>query len=316
MRILLDVFLLILGFALLIKSAEVFVNASVDIARRLKVPNLVIGLTIMAMGTSAPELMISVSAAIRGSGDLAVANVVGSNIFNLIFIVGICAVIYPIDIKLKEIARDYWVSAAATILLLVVVMVFSDHIPPFVSFILLAGFITYMFVVVRHAQKNKIEENDAPRDSVKPKPLVLSIFLAALGAAVIVGGGYLTVFSAVNIALAIGVTERVIGLTIVAIGTSLPELVTTIIACRKREGEFALGFIIGSNIFNIMFVLGVAGLITTLTVERGALFDLVFLTAGTLVFFLFARTGRRLSRVEGLLMALVYVIYMVMILLL
>jgi cation:H+ antiporter len=316
MRILIDVFLLILGFVLLVKSAEIFVNASVEIAKRLKIPNMVIALTVVAMGTSAPELVISVSAAIGGSGDLAVANVVGSNIFNLMFIVGFCALLFPIDVKLRVISRDYWVSVAATVFLLVIVIVFNDTMPRFASLILLLGFVTYMVVVVRHALKNKIDEDNTDKNAIKPKPLAQSIIFAVLGAAIIIGGGQLTVSSAVNIALTLGITERVIGLTIVAMGTSLPELVTTLIACRKKEGEFALGFIIGSSIFNIMFVLGLAGLITPLTIESGVVFDLMILTAGTLTFFLFAYSSRRVVRVEGFTMVMIYAAYMVFVLLL
>ena len=316
MNILLDVFFLVLGFILLVKGAEVFVNASVGIARRLKISSIVIGLTVVAMGTSAPELVISVSAAIGGSGDLAVANVVGSNIFNLLFIVGFCALLYPIDVKLSKISRDYWVSFAATVLLFVMVFLFRSTIPRFGSFILLAGFVIYMTVVVRHALKNKIEDDDADQNVLKPKPLAQSICFAVLGGAAIAGGGQLTVSSAVNIALTIGITERVIGLTIVAMGTSLPELVTTIIACRKKEGEFALGFIIGSSIFNIMFVLGVAGLITPLTIESGVILDLSVLIFGTLIFFLFAFSSRRIVRVEGFALVMIYLVYMGFVLLL
>ena len=316
MHILLDVFLLILSFAMLVKSAKVFVDASVDIAKRLGIPSLVIGLTVVAMGTSAPELVISVSAALGGSGDLAVANVVGSNIFNLLFIVGFCAMLYPIDVKLCALARDYWVSVAATIMLLVFVIIFNDSIPRFGSLILLASFVVYMIVVVRHTLKNKVAENAAEESDAKPRPLALSIFLAVLGAAIIVAGGQLTVASAVNIATALGISERVIGLTIVAMGTSLPELVTTLIACRKKEGEFAIGFITGSSIFNIMFVLGVAGTITPLTVERAVLFDLAVLTVGTLAFFFFARSNSRVVRIEGAAMVAMFVGYMTFVLLL
>jgi len=315
-RILLDIFFLIIGFVLLIQSAKLFVNASVDIAKRLRIPNMVIGLTVVAMGTSAPELVISVSAAINGSGNLAVANVVGSNIFNLLFIVGFCALLYPISVKLCAISRDYWVSVGATVFLLVMVLVFKDTIPRYGSFILLAGFVAYMIIVVRHTLKNKAAQEDEPQDDEKPKPLARSIFFTILGAAIIVGGGQLTVSSAVNIALTLGISERMIGLTIVAMGTSLPELVTTLIACRKKEGEFALGFIIGSSIFNIMFVLGLAGLITPLTVERSVIIDLAVLTIGTLVFFLFAYSSRKVVRMEGLTMVLMYAAYMTLIILL
>jgi len=315
LRILLDILLLIVGFVVLVQSAKLFVNASVAIAKRLKIPTIVIGLTVVAMGTSAPELVISVSAAIGGSGNLAVANVVGSNIFNLMFIVGFCALLYPIHVKWKEISRDYWVSVAATIFLLAVVIIFNDTIPRLGSFILLAGFATYMITLIRHTMKHKVEEDDTEQNGAKPKPLALSIFLAFLGAAAIVAGGQLTVSSAVDIALAVGITERVIGLTIVAMGTSLPELVTTIIACRKKEGEFAVGFIIGSSIFNIMFVLGMAGIITPLAIESGVLFDLAVLTGGTLLFFLYAFSSKRIVRLEGLSMVMIYLGYMAFILL-
>ncbi|MCL2382086.1 MAG: calcium/sodium antiporter [Treponema sp.] len=316
MRILLDIFLLIAGFVLLIKSADVFVSASVEIAKRLKIPKVIIALTVMAMGTSLPELVISVSAAIGGSGDLAVANVVGSNIFNLLFIVGLCALLYPIDVNLSEISRDYWISVAATVLFFAMVIVSGDTIPRLGSFILLAGFLTYMALLVRFTLKTKPEDDDARQSGGKARPLALSVLFAVLSAAAIVAGGQLTVLSAVDIALAIGITERVIGLTVVAMGTSLPELVTTLIAARKKEGEFALGFIIGSSIFNIMFVPGLAGLITPLTVESGVVFDLALLTAGTLLLFLFARSGKRIVRLEGLAMVMVYLGYMAFVILL
>ena len=310
LRILLDIGLLVVGFVVLIKSAELFVNASVDIAKRLKISNLVIGLTVVAMGTSAPELIISVSAAMRGSGDLAVANVVGSNIFNLLFIVGFCSIIYPIGVNLKEIARDYWVSVAAAVFLFGVVFIFSDYIPRFAALIILTGFASYMVTVVLQARKNRIEDSETDQSGAKLKSLPMCIFLALLGAGLIVAGGQLTVLSAVGIARTVGITERVIGLTIIAMGTSLPELVTTIIACRKKEGEFAIGFIIGSSIFNIMFILGLAGLITPLAIESGVLFDISTLVLGTLLFFVFAITGKKVSRIEGLIMFMMYAVYM------
>ena len=312
MQMALNIFLLILGFVFLIQSAKIFVDASVEIAKRLRIPTMVIGLTVVAMGTSAPEVVISVSAAIGGSGDLAIANIVGSNIFNLLFIVGFCALIYPISVKMKAISRDYWASVAATVLLFVMIIVFGDVIPRFGGFILLAGFIAYMTVVVRSALKNKTQ---GPDDDVPLRPLWKSITFAILGIAVIVGAGQLTVNSAINIATTLGITERVIGLTIVAMGTSLPELVTTLIACRKKQGEFALGFIIGSSIFNIAFVLGLAGLITPLTIDPGVMTDMAVLAAGTLAFFLFAKSSERVVRIEGLTMMLIYVGYMAWVLL-
>jgi len=305
-----DAFLLLLGFFLLVQSAKVFVDASVGIARRLKIPTMVIGLTVVAMGTSAPEVVISVSAALGGSSDLAIANAVGSNLFNLLFIVGFCAVLYPISVRMATISRDYWVSVAATALLLVLVLVFAGNaIPRWGGLVFLLGFVTYMFVLVRHTLKNK-SNDEAEAEPSQSKPLWKNIVFAVAGVAVIIGAGQLTVQSAVDIATVLGVSERVIGLTIVSVGTSLPELVTTLIACRKGEGEFALGFIIGSSIFNIMFVLGLAGLIMPLAVESNVLFDVAVLTAGTLMFFLYAKSGKKLVRVEGFLMVAMYMGYM------
>jgi len=314
MSIVLQIAGLIIGFALLIKGADIFVSASVNIAKFLKISNVVIGLTIVAMGTSAPEVVISVSAALSSSSDLAIANSVGSNLFNLLFIVGFCALLYPISIKLKEISRDYWVSVGATLLLLVMVIVWGDTIPRLGGLIFLVSFTIYMFIVVRHALKNKVEDNDM-EDNIESKPIIRSIFFTVLGAALIIGGGHLTVTNAVNIALTVGITERVVGLTIVSMGTSLPELVTTLTACRKGEGEFAIGFIIGSSIFNIMFVLGLAGFITPLTVDSGVIFDITVLTIGTLAFFLFAYSSKRVVRLEGFAMVMTYLTYMVFIIL-
>lgn len=309
MHIVLNSFLLLLGFVLLVQGAKVFVDSSVGIAKYLKIPTMVIGLTVVAMGTSAPEVVISVSAALGGSSNLAIANAVGSNLFNQLFVVGLCAMIYPISIRILKISRDYWVSVAATIVLFVLAIIFAGaEVPRFGGFIFIAGFTVYMFIVLRHALKNRTDE-EAREETTKAKPLWKNIVLVIISIAVIVGAGQLTVLSAKNIASVLGVSERVIGLTIVSVGTSLPELVTTLIACRKKEGEFALGFIIGSSIFNIMFVLGLAGFIMPLVVEYNVIFDIAVLLAGTLAFFLYAKSGQKLVRFEGMLMTLMYVGY-------
>jgi len=308
MNILLDLFLLTVGFVLLIQAAKVFVNSSVSIAHKLRIPTVVIGLTVVAFGTSSPEIVISVSAALGGSSDLAIANAVGSNLFNLLFIVGICALIYPFSVQMKTISRDYWVSVGATAGLLILVMLYSGgQIPRWGGAALLIFFFVYLFIVVRHALKNKTDECE-PEE--KPKPLWLSIILMIVGIGVIIGAGQLTVSSAVNIATTLGVSERIIGLTIISMGTSLPELVTTLIAARKKQGEFALGFIIGSSIFNILVVLGTAGVIIPLAVDSGVIFDTAVLTLGTLLFYRLATTGKRLVRLEGLLMLIIYLAYM------
>jgi len=309
MQIIMNIALLAVGFVLLVQSANFFVDASVGIARFLKIPPLIISLTVVAMGTSAPELVISVSAALGGNSNLAIANAVGSNLFNLLSIVGFCVMLHPISIKMANISRDYWVSVAATIVLLLLVITFAGgSIPRFGGFLFIAGFFVYMFFVVKGALKNRTSEADA--DDSEPKPLWKNVIIAVISVAVMVFSGQLTVTSAINIAGILGVSERVIGLTIVSVGTSLPELVTTLIACRKKEGEFALGLIIGSSIFNIMLVLGLAGVIMPLSVGDGVIFDVAVLTLGTLLFFVYAKSGQKLVRTEGLLMVLMYLGYM------
>ena len=305
---------LLLGFALLIKGADIFVGASVNIAKNLKIPNLVIGLTIIAIGTSAPELVISVSAAIRGSNDMAVGNIIGSNIFNLVFILGLCALIKPVAVKLKEISKDYWVSVGAATLLLILKIVFGSTIPRLGSLILVAVFIIYMIILIRKALENRDLEEKHHDDTV-PKPLLKSIIFAVLGVALIVSGGQFTVSNATNIAYVLGISERIVGLTVLAIGTSMPELVTSIVAFKKGENAMAIGNIIGSNIFNILFILGLSGTIVPLIIDDNLLFDLIILIAGSLIFFLFAFTDRRIARFEGLSMVTIYAAYMVAIIL-
>ena len=306
--------LLLLGFALLIKGADIFVSASVGIAKRLKIPPVIIGLTIVAMGTSAPEVVISVTASLRGANALAISNVVGSNSFNLMFIIGLCALIRALPVKLHEISKDFWVSIIAAALLLGLKLLGGEHIPRLGGFILLAAFAIYMVALIRQALKARHElkgiDEKAEKPESKPRPFALIIFLAVLGCAMIVFGGQLTVDNATQIALSLGVTERVIGLTIVAMGTSLPELITCLLACKRGENEFAIGSIVGANIFNIMFILGIAGLISPLEIDQALVFDTAFLIVGSLVAIKFVYSGKTLGKREGLVMLLMYAGYM------
>jgi cation:H+ antiporter len=247
---------------------------------------------------------------------MAVGNVIGSNILNLLLILGLCALIKPIPIKLKEVARDYWISVLAAVALLVMVVVFNDSIPRIGSFALFAVFVAYMIILVRQALKNRNTEEDTTKSGDNSKSLFRSVCFAVLGAALIVAGGQLTVINATSIALTLGITERVIGLTVVAIGTSLPELVTSLIACKKGENAIAIGNVVGSNIFNIMFVLGLSGIIMPLTVDGGMIIDIAVLIAGSLAVLPLAFTGKRVVRFEGLVMVLMYAAYMVYIIVL
>lgn len=310
MNIVLRLLGLILGFILLIKGADVFVDASINIAKRLRIPGIVIGLTLVAFGTSAPEAVISVSAAAGGSNAIAIGNVIGSNMVNLLLAVGLAALISPIAVIFKEISRDYWVSVGAAALLLVLKLVFNDTIPRAGAFLLLAVFLVYMFILVRQALKNRSPENNKTADASQ-KNLLKSIIFAVFGAVIIVVGGQLTINNAIAIAEVLNISERMAGLTILAIGTSLPEIVTSVVAAKKGENDIAVGNILGSNIFNLLFVLGLAGLVLPLEIDTGLLIDLAILIAVSFAFLLFTRTGKRIVRGEGVAMVVMYMAYMV-----
>lgn len=310
MQTTLEVAGLVAGFVLLIKGAGVFVDSSVNIAKRLKIPNIVIGLTIVAFGTSAPEAVISVSAALSGANDMAIGNVIGSNIFNLLLTVGLCAVFAPISVRVREISRDFWVSVGAVTLLLLMKLIFNDVIPRTASFVLFAAYAAYVVILVLKALKNRTQKEE--KDTIT-QPLTRSIFFSVLGIGAIVGGGQLAVNNAVSIAATLGITERVVGLAILAVGTSLPELTTALVACKKGKNDLALGNIIGSNIFNIMFALGLSGMLMPLAIDNSLMFDLAVLGLSSLAFLLFATTGKRIVRIEGLSMLMMYALYMVII---
>ena len=297
--------ILLAGFALLIYGANVFVSASVGIARKLGIPTVIIGLTIVAMGTSAPEAVITVTASLRGSNGLAIGNIVGSNIFNLVFIMGLCAILKPVQVKLREVSKDFWLSIGGAVLLLALLLVGGDFIPRIGSLAMLLIFLVYLVLLIRRGIRQQTETETAKTE----RHIMVNILLAIVGGGLIIFGGHLTVGSATDIALSLGVSDRIIGLTVVAIGTSAPELVTSLVACKKGENEFALGNIIGSNIFNILFVLGLAGVISPLEIVEGLTFDTVFLIFGSLMAFAFVYTRRVLSRTEGAILVAIYVGY-------
>jgi len=303
----LEALLLVLGFALLIKGSDIFVDASVGIAKKLRIPSVIIGLTVVAIGTSFPELVISVTASVRGANALAISNIVGSNIVNLLMGVGLCAMTKQLFFKTNEIAKDFWISIIAAVALLGLMIFSGDAIPRFGGAVLAAIFIAYMVMLTRQAIKNRPPEETGGTQ----RRISIIILLAVLGLGMIFAGGQLTVVNAVKIAAAIGITERVIGLTIVAVGTSLPELVIFAISCKRGENDLAIGTIIGSNIFNILFVLGIAGLVSPLAIDKALIIDTSVLIFGSLLALLFIYTGKRLARREGFIMVLMYAGYMV-----
>lgn len=315
MNIVLNILLLIVGFAGLIKGADFFVDGSSALARIFKVPGVIIGLTIVAMGTSAPELAVSTSAAIQGANEIALSNVVGSNIFNLLGVLGVCALICPIPVEKSIIKRDFPFSILITIGLFIVtgIRLLSGFdflntgmlenigmISRPVGIVLLVVFVVYIGTLIVLAKRNKVTE-----ESGKDMPVWKSLLLIVVGLACIIIGGQLVVDNAKGIAAALGMSETLIGLTIVAIGTSLPELVTSIVASKKGENGLAVGNVIGSNIFNILFILGVSATIHPIVVNYASVIDLLILIIVSIVTFIFSLT-KKISRIEGAVMILMY----------
>ena len=304
---------LVIGFVLLIKGADFFVEGSSSVAKRFHVPAIIIGLTVVAMGTSLPETAVSVTASITNNNELAVSNAVGSNIFNLMVVIGVCAFMAPIAVGKDTIRRDIPFSAVCALLLLGFgVCAFGDtsgmvlgHLD---GVLLLLLFAAYIFVLIRRTLKAQkageaIEVEGGSDEEIK-------LFIVG-GAAAIAFGGDLTVDAASRIAVEIGMSQTLIGLTIVSIGTSLPELVTSIVAARKNEIGMALGNAIGSNVFNILMVLGIASTISPIAFITENIIDIVILLVFTLIVWMFAATKQQLSRKEGFVMIALYVAYAV-----
>ena len=310
---------LVIGFVLLIKGADFFVEGSSSVAKRLHVPSIIIGLTIVAMGTSLPETAVSVSASITGNNELAVSNVVGSNIFNLMVVIGVCAMIATVEVARETIRRDIPLSLiCAGLLLLLGSIGLGDpakmtlgHFDGVIFIGLFAGYIFYMIRIALKANKEgkKVEIEGGSDEEIKLISVPLSIIFIIGGAAAIAFGGDLTVDAASRIASDLGMTQTLIGLTIVSIGTSLPELVTSIVAARKNEVDMAVGNAVGSNIFNILMVLGIASAINPVALIRENIIDIVILIVFSLIVWIYAATKQRISRKEGISMVCMYLIY-------
>lgn len=296
--------LLIIGFALLIKGADFFVEGSSSLAKILKVPSVIIGLTIVAMGTSAPEASVSINAALSGNNEIAISNVIGSNIFNGLVVVGICAFIAGFKTNLEILKRDMPVNIVITAIL--ILMLIDGKLNRLEGIILLLGMIVYLICMVISALKNR--ENGEP---CKVLSLPVSVLYIIGGLIAVIFGGNLVVDKACIIASNFGVSQNFIGLTIVAIGTSLPELVTSIVATRKGDSGLALGNAIGSNIFNILFILGMSATISPLNVLNESIIDCIILLVSGIVLFIFAFTKRTMNRWEGAACVLLYAAYTV-----
>lgn len=308
---------LIVGFIFLIKGADFFVDGSSSIAKIFNVPTVIIGLTIVAMGTSAPETAVSISAALKGANEIAVSNVVGSNFFNLLVVVGICAILQPINITISLLRRDYPYSIISTLLLLLFLIlgyVFtgSPALLRIEGIILLIAFVSYLLVLIRTTLIEIAVGEKVEIEEVKSRSLPVSIILIIVGLAGVIAGGELVVDSASAIASKFGMSDTLIGLTIVAIGTSLPELVTSIVAAKKGEADLALGNVIGSNIFNILFVLGLSSTVHSITLTFDSITDTALLIiANLIVLAIVLKKKNYIKRNNGIAMVLIYVVYTV-----
>ena len=294
--------LLLIGFVLLIKGADFFVDGSSSLARIMKVPSVIIGLTIVAMGTSAPEASVSVNAALAGSNDIAISNVIGSNLFNGLVVVGVCAFMAGFKTNPEILKRDMPLNIIVTAILCI--MLLDRHINHIEGIILLISMAVYIAVMVISALKNR-EAADECKILSLPKSLIFIIG----GLIAVIFGGTLVVDNACLIAKDFGVSENFIGLTIIAIGTSLPELVTSITATRKGDSGLALGNAIGSNLFNILFILGMSATICPLNVLSESIIDCIILLVSAVILYVFARTKKTMNRWEGIVCVFLYVGY-------
>ena len=311
---LLQIILLIVGLSLVVLGAEWLVNGASSIARRFGVSEFVIGLTIVGFGTSMPELVVSVTGSIEGLSDVSIGNVVGSNIFNTLLILGLTAVLVPVSITRDNKQRDIPIALVATLLLELLGMrhtLFgigsSDGITRWggiLFLVIFAGYVVFCF------KNNKNSESDAEAKAMK---LPLAVLLSLLGIGCLIGGGQLFVDSATSVARSLGVTEKFIAITILAGGTSLPELVTCVVAALKYKNQLALGNVLGSNVFNILLILGASATIHPITFGNINLFDMSVLLLSVLFLWLFAKTGKgsQISRVEGLLLLALFAAYYV-----
>lgn len=302
-----SVVLLVIGFVLLIKGADFFVEGSSSVAKMLKVPSIIIGLTIVAMGTSLPECAVSITASMTNNNALAVSNAVGSNIFNLMVVCGFCALFNPLVVSKDTLKKEFPFSMICAILLLVCGYL-AMELGRLDGVILLVLFIAFLVWMVKSALKARANASD---EEYEVLPVWKCIIFIIGGIVAIKFGGDFVVDGASTIAAKMGLSQNLIGLTIVACGTSLPELVTSVVAAKKNELDMALGNVIGSNIFNILFVLGVAATISPIAFIMENVIDIVILIVMSAIVWVFGWTKQKLTRTEGIIMLVMYAAYLV-----
>lgn len=302
--------ILIIGFVLLVKGADYFVEGSAAVAKKFRVPVFIIGMTIVAMGTSAPECAVSIAASVQGSNGMAISNVIGSNIFNLLVVCGICALFSPLPVDRSTLKKEFPFSVLVAVILGVmgVIGMAVGHADGLILVIIFAVFLLWM---VLSAKKSMAAGEPVGEGEIHDLPLWKCLIFIIGGMVAIVLGGQMVVNSAETIALRFGLSETLVGLTICSIGTSLPELVTSVVAARKNQVGMALGNVIGSNIFNILLVGGLASLISPIAVTTNNLIDIVILIVVSLYIMVIVWRKQRLSRLGGASILAVYVAYMI-----
>lgn len=315
MKVLIDILLLLAGFAALLKGADLLVDGAVGFARKFRIPTLVIGMTIVAFGTSAPEAAVSITAAFQGNNAISVSNVIGSNLFNLLVVGGVCAMLRPLPIKTVAVNRDYpfHLLITAALLILCLDTVLGGERNMMLSrgdgLILLLFMGIFMYINIKDGMNGDEQEPAAVFSFWK------SLLLFLVGIAGVVVGGKLVVSSSTSLARMMGVSDTLIGLTIVAMGTSLPELVTSAVACRKGEVDLAWGNIVGSNVFNILFVLGLSALLHPIAIDVLSVYDMIILLGVGTAVYLATAPGKKINRPLGGSMLAVYLLYTVYIIL-
>lgn len=297
--------LLIVGFILLIKGSDFFVDGSSNIASILKIPTLIVGLTIVAFGTSAPEAAVSITSSLSGNNALAVSNVIGSNLFNMMLIIGLCALLRELKIGRDVLNKDLPFLVVITAILsgFIIIGWSISRVEGIILFLLIIGYVSYLVYSAKKTKEAQIVE--------KPKMgLLRSIIYIIGGMAGIIIGADFVVDSASYIAMAFGMSETLVGLTIVAIGTSLPELVTSLTALKKEENQLVIGNVIGSNIFNILFVLGASSIISPITINPNMIVDIALMLVVTILFFIFGKTQDKYDKKEGFILVALFIAYM------
>ncbi len=317
---------LIVGFFLLIKGADYFVDGCSSVAKTFHIPTIIIGLTIAAFGTSAPEAAVSITSSLKGANDMSVSNVIGSNLFNLLMVIGLCSIIKPLKVSGPIIKRDFPICIVVTaIMLLMAADCFMNGFKASVisridGIFLLAIFTCYIFLLIHNTmsarKKYSADTHDGEDEEIKTMSTGKSIIYIVAGVIAVLAGGEFVVDSASQIAFSFGLSNTFVGLTIVAIGTSLPELVTSIIASFKGENDLALGNVVGSNLFNILFVLGIASTVSPINLSGIAdsefiLYDIIVLTCITILAYVFSLVKKNITKAEGSIMVLIYVCYMI-----